>query len=1123
MLEHIEEKHEDEIEEIDIEPEQGADGATKEELLNKMRDDIRKRKQARMGREIEEEDDIMEDTVCVVCMKKHSSDKILMCENYEHCGVQKHTFCCDPPLDKVPEDEWYCSFMCKNMMENAAAEEKFQASLGVERQRVLDALSPRHRDAKKKKGGVIAGSIAYGMQAGNLDEDVEIAHLRRTNFLLNHWSKVEPFLGKESEVVKSRLIKRMGGWKEGMQPEYQHDFSKTPKFIQGEMRPYQLEGLEWMVRKFEEGANGIMGDEMGLGKTLQTISFLAYIQQMNPAFGPFLILCPLSVMPAWEAEFKRWCPTLSTFTFHGNQQDRTEMKAQLSQPGTRAADANVLLMTYETLVRDSYWFSERIYFRVIVLDEAQRIKNEASQVGQAVRAIQSAYRLLLTGTPLQNNLRELWALMNFLYPEVFTKDLKSVFGQAFQLAHDGGVGVIKDEAKMSAAHSLLNETMLRRLKVNVLKGLIPPKTEIVVKCDLSPVQRWHYRNLLKMNIGLTNDANGEQGQVKYASTTALLMQLWKCCLHPFLFEGVQKCAQDLVSGQWKNVVDENLIYSSGKLCILDKLLSDIYKSKAAKKGGGKVIIFSQYTSMLNILEEYCSFREYKYVRLDGQTALARRKWSMHLFNRDYSENPEDRVFIFLVSTKAGGVGINLQTADNVVIYDSSWNPYVDLQAQDRAHRMGQKNAVTVYRFITDDTCESRVRFFAEQKLAMKQSVLRELQEEESVLESVQQDDAQESNSFAKLYDKADIDDMIRFGQAHLLDEDDGNEDPGLEVGRKFYDHCTEQLQLQMQNLKSIANDLGDTRAEAAVAYRRFDNTLYVRKDKKNIEVAEREVIREQTGGQEAPPRVPGVRSSKRLRKQTGSVMTHVKGLGKIAISRWSYEQEEARKLDAIMEKNRREAQKMVSKRVMEHEDVCGHCSDHVLKATVVISTEANRDGKLVQKKRLVGSQVTCSLCPVAMHTTCRALPCYQPLIRDIPHAQCPQHRCWVCRKGMTEVGLLMFRCVSCLMAFCWNCSEQQKLQDKTEYLAAHPTWEESKGYRAPQTTEYMRCPNCIDKGIPIPSIENASSKRGKSLKSSPSGSPSASRSESPTPSEFETSRATSSVQCQPCSPKKNAG
>ena len=937
MLEHIEEKHEDEMDDIEVEPEEG-DGATKQELLDKMRDDIRKRKQARMGREIEEEDDLMEDTCCVVCLKKHSSDKILMCENYEHCGIQQHTFCCDPPLESVPDDEWYCSFMCKTMMENKAKEEKFQASLAQDRQRVLDALSPRHRDAKKKKGGVIAGSIAYGMQAGNLDEDVEIAHLRRTNFLLRHWSKVEPFLGKESEVVKGRLIKRMGGWEQASQVAYPHDFSKTPSMINGEMRPYQLEGLEWMVRKFEEGANGIMGDEMGLGKTLQTIAFLAYIQQMNPAFGPFLILCPLSVMPSWENEFKRWCPTLSTFTFHGNQNDRLEMKAQLSQPGTPAADANVLLMTYETLVRDSYWFSERIYFRVIVLDEAQRIKNEASQVGQAVRAIQSAYRLLLTGTPLQNNLRELWALMNFLYPEVFTKDLKNVFGQAFQLAHDGGAGVIKDEDKMSAAHSLLSETMLRRLKVNVLKGLIPPKTEIVVKCDLSPVQRWHYRNLLKMNIGLVNDAKGEnEGQVRYVSTTALLMQLWKCCLHPFLFEGVQKMSQDMVSGQWKRVVDENLIYSSGKLCILDKLLKDIYKSKRAKKGGSKVIIFSQYTSMLNILEEYCNFRDYRYVRLDGGTALARRKWSMHLFNKDYSTDPDERVFIFLVSTKAGGVGINLQTADNVIIYDSSWNPYVDLQAQDRAHRMGQRNPVTVYRFITDDTCESRVRFFAEQKLAMKQSVLRELQEEESVLESVQQDEAAESNSFSKLYEKTDIDDMIRFGQAQLMeDEDDGNEDPGLEVGRKFYDHCMEQLQLQMQNLKSIANDLGDTRAEAAVAYRRFDNTLYVKKDKKNIEIAEKEEAepsREHTGN---TPRIPGVRASKRIRKQTGSVMTHVKGLGKIAISRWSYEQEEARKQDAMMEQNRREAQKMVSKRVMEHEDVCAHCPTKIKKLHDII-------------------------------------------------------------------------------------------------------------------------------------------------------------------------------------------
>lgn len=467
-------------------------------------------------------------------------------------------------------------------------------------------------------------------------------------------------------------------------------FEESPSYIlSGELRDYQVRGLNWMISLYEHGINGILADEMGLGKTLQTISLLGYMKHYRNTPGPHMVIVPKSTLANWRNEFARWCPSIRAVCLIGDQATRSVFIRDVLMP----ADWDVCITSYEMIIREKAVL-KKFNWRYLVIDEAHRIKNEKSKLSEIVREFKSTNRLLLTGTPLQNNLHELWALLNFLLPDVFnsSEDFDAWFNTN---------NCLGDTSLVERLHAVLRPFLLRRLKSDVEKKL-PPKKEVKIYVGLSKMQREWYTKILMKDIDVVNGA----GKVDKMRLLNILMQLRKCCNHPYLFDGAEPGPP--------YTTDEHLVYNCGKIVILDKLLPKL------RDQGSRVLIFSQMTRMLDILEDYTLWRGYPYCRLDGQTPHEDREYQINEFNK-----PDSEKFVFMLSTRAGGLGINLATADVVILFDSDWNPQVDLQAMDRAHRIGQTKPVRVFRLITENTVEERIVERAEIKLRLDTVVIQQ--------------------------------------------------------------------------------------------------------------------------------------------------------------------------------------------------------------------------------------------------------------------------------------------------------------------------------------------------------------------------------------------------------------
>ncbi|XP_037948806.1 chromatin-remodeling complex ATPase chain Iswi-like isoform X2 [Teleopsis dalmanni] len=469
-----------------------------------------------------------------------------------------------------------------------------------------------------------------------------------------------------------------------------YQFKSSPNYIKnGELRDYQVRGLNWMISLYENGINGILADEMGLGKTLQTISLLGYLKHFKNQGNPHIVVVPKSTLQNWVNEFKKWCPSLRAVCLIGEQGARKKFIRDVLLPG----DWDVCVTSYEMCIREKSVF-KKFNWRYMVIDEAHRIKNEKSKLSEILREFKSANRLFLTGTPLQNNLHELWALLNFLLPDVFnsSEDFDEWFNTNTCLG---------DDALVQRLRAVLKPILLRRLKSDVEKQL-KPKNEIKIFVGLSKMQREWYKKILLKDIDIITGA----GKVEKMRLENILMQLRKCTNHPYLFDGAEPGPP--------YTTDTHLIFNSAKMVILDKLLPKLQAQ------GSRVLIFSQMTRMLDILEDYCLWHNYQYCRLDGKTPHEDRNRQIQEYNMENSIK-----FIFMLSTRAGGLGINLATADVVIIYDSDWNPQMDLQAMDRAHRIGQKKQVRVFRFITENTVEEKIVERAEVKLRLDKMVLQQ--------------------------------------------------------------------------------------------------------------------------------------------------------------------------------------------------------------------------------------------------------------------------------------------------------------------------------------------------------------------------------------------------------------
>uniref|UniRef100_A0A8C2JY86 SWI/SNF related, matrix associated, actin dependent regulator of chromatin, subfamily a, member 1 n=1 Tax=Cyprinus carpio TaxID=7962 RepID=A0A8C2JY86_CYPCA len=542
-------------------------------------------------------------------------------------------------------------------------------------------------------------------------------------------------------------------------------FEESPSYVKnGALRDYQIRGLNWMISLYENGINGILADEMGLGKTLQTIALLGYLKHYRNNPGPHMVLVPKSTLHNWMNEFKRWVPTLKAVCLIGDKDERAAFIRDVMMPG----EWDVCVTSYEMVIREKSVF-KKFNWRYLVIDEAHRIKNEKSKLSEIVREFKTTNRLLLTGTPLQNNLHELWSLLNFLLPDVFNS--ASDFDSWFDTNNCLG-----DQKLVERLHAVLRPFLLRRIKAEVEKSL-PPKKEVKIYLGLSKMQREWYTRILMKDIDILNSA----GKMDKMRLLNILMQLRKCCNHPYLFDGAEPGPP--------YTTDTHLATNSGKMIVLDKLLPKVQEQ------GSRVLIFSQMTRMLDILEDYCMWRGFEYCRLDGNTPHEAREQAIDAFNA-----PNSSKFIFMLSTRAGGLGINLATADVVILYDSDWNPQVDLQAMDRAHRIGQRKPVKVFRLITDNTVEERIVERAEMKLRLDSIVIQQgrLIDQQNKL------------------GKDEMLQMIRHGATHVFASKDSeltdeDIDTILERGAKKTAEMNERLKkLGESSLRNFTMDTGST-------------------------------------------------------------------------------------------------------------------------------------------------------------------------------------------------------------------------------------------------------------------------------------------------------------------------
>jgi len=478
--------------------------------------------------------------------------------------------------------------------------------------------------------------------------------------------------------------------------------------INGKLKEYQVKGLEWMVSLYNNSLNGILADEMGLGKTIQTISLVTYLMETKKVNGPFLIIVPLSTLSNWMMEFDKWAPSVIKIPYKGMPHVRRNLQMQL-----KANKFNVLLTTYEYVIKDKAILA-KIRWKYMIIDEGHRMKNHHCKLTIVLNTHYIApNRLLLTGTPLQNKLPELWALLNFLLPSIFkaVATFETWFNAPFAMTGEK-VELNQEETLLiiRRLHKVLRPFLLRRLKKEV-ESQLPDKVEYVVKCDMSALQRLIYNHMQSRGVLLTESVDDKKGKAKAKTLMNTIMQLRKICNHPFMFQHIEEAiAQHLQCTG--NISGPELYRSSGKFELLDRMMPKL------KATGHKILMFCQMTTLMTILEDYIIYKGWRYLRLDGTTKSEDRGDLLKLFNA--KDSP---YFVFLLSTRAGGLGLNLQSADTVIIYDSDWNPHQDLQAQDRAHRIGQKNEVRVLRLMTVNSVEERIQAAARYKLNVDAKVI----------------------------------------------------------------------------------------------------------------------------------------------------------------------------------------------------------------------------------------------------------------------------------------------------------------------------------------------------------------------------------------------------------------
>ncbi|XP_063260838.1 chromodomain-helicase-DNA-binding protein 6 isoform X2 [Prinia subflava] len=546
-----------------------------------------------------------------------------------------------------------------------------------------------------------------------------------------------------------------------------------------QLREYQLEGMNWLLFNWYNRKNCILADEMGLGKTIQSITFLSEIFLMG-IHGPFLIIAPLSTITNWEREFRTWTE-MNAIVYHGSQISRQmiqqyEMVYRDTQgnPLPGIFKFQVVITTFEMILADCPEL-KKIQWRCVVIDEAHRLKNRNCKLLEGLKLMALEHKVLLTGTPLQNSVEELFSLLNFLEPQQFPSE--TAFLEEF--------GDLKTEEQVKKLQSILKPMMLRRLKDDVEKNLAP-KQETIIEVELTNIQKKYYRAILEKNFSFLSKGANQHNMPNLINT---MMELRKCCNHPYLINGAEeKILEDFRKTHCPEAPDfqlQAMIQAAGKLVLIDKLLPKLIA------GGHKVLIFSQMVRCLDILEDYLIQRRYTYERIDGRVRGNLRQAAIDRFCK-----PDSDRFVFLLCTRAGGLGINLTAADTCIIFDSDWNPQNDLQAQARCHRIGQSKAVKVYRLITRNSYEREMFDKASLKLGLDKAVLQDI-------------NRKASNNGVQQLSKMEVEDLLRKGAyGALMDEED--------EGSKFCEEDIDQiLQRRTQTITIQSEGKGSTFAKAS--------------------------------------------------------------------------------------------------------------------------------------------------------------------------------------------------------------------------------------------------------------------------------------------------------------------
>ncbi|XP_035818674.1 probable helicase CHR10 isoform X4 [Zea mays] len=463
---------------------------------------------------------------------------------------------------------------------------------------------------------------------------------------------------------------------------------------------------------------------MGLGKTLQAISLLSYLKIHRIAPGPFLVLCPLSVTDGWLSEFSKFCPSFRVMQYVGGKLHRRDLRRTIYEDVQKASTSSrsfelpfdVLMTTYDIALMDQDFLSQ-IPWHYAVIDEAQRLKNPSSVLYNVLeQRFIMPRRLLLTGTPIQNNLSELWALMHFCLPSIFGKldEFLSTFKEA-------GESLTGDEANKAKGQfkiikHVLKAFMLRRTKFLLIESgilALPPLTELTVMVPLTQLQKKLYMSVLRKELPTL--ISFARGSSRHQSLQNIVIQLRKVCSHPYLFSGIEP--EPYVEG-------EHLIQASGKLIVLDLILKKLHEC------GHRVLLFAQMTQTLDILQDFLELRNYTYERLDGSVRAEERFAAIRNFSSQSTkglirDDNRSEAFVFMISTRAGGVGLNLIGADTVIFYEQDWNPQADKQALQRAHRIGQLNHVLSINLVSQRTIEEVIMRRADRKLKLSHNIIGE--------------------------------------------------------------------------------------------------------------------------------------------------------------------------------------------------------------------------------------------------------------------------------------------------------------------------------------------------------------------------------------------------------------